>query len=243
MALLVSVMALGRGGPTPVIKPTTIIAPTTNFGQGENLNPGLYGLIYNYTSNHPINPMSSVDYSFANILNNVKPTYINSLPFNPVLVGTYVANTTNGINYGPPNNAAHPLPVGKTFNSDAQPLTSWLDGYSGNDGGTIINIPGVPLDGSTVHLLTGLTDTSPVYNQVTKKSTLLDLNGYVKVTPSMVNVPQFYKLSVDDGGTLIINGTTVIPQPGLQGPAAVPPLYPVIFTRAGLYTITIGYYD
>jgi uncharacterized protein YhjY with autotransporter beta-barrel domain len=84
-----------------------------------------------------------------------------------------------------------------------------------------------------------------VFNAVTNTGTLLDLVGYIKVTPAMVNVPQSYQLALDDGGILTINGTTVIDKGGIHGvPASPPPpIYPVLFTRAGLYAITVGYYD
>ena len=206
IALLASTIALGRGG--PIIEPTTYIAPTTNFGQGENLNPGLYGVVYNFNSNAPT--INDPDYTFAKILNNVTPTSPASHPFDPVEVGTYVAGTSSGINYGTVNP------------SDSQLLTTWLGA-----------------DGASLHP----TNLNPVFNTATKTGTLLDLTGYIKITPAMVNVPQNYSFTVDDGGILTINGTPVINQGGIHGVSPNPPIYPVIFTRAGLYTITVGFYD
>ena len=220
MLMLGALMAPGRCVPPPIIEPTTFIPATSNFGQGENLNPGVFGQIYNFTSNHPIVNDPFNDYTFSKILNNVTPADPQSLPFNPVKVGTYVADTTNGINYGIPGSSS-------PNSSDAQLLTTWL----GPDGATVK--PG---------------NVNPVFNTVTKAGTLLNLTGYIRVTPSMVNVPQNYQLGLDDGGILIINGVTVIDKGGIHGippspPNAPPPIFPVVFSRPGLYTITIGFFD
>ncbi len=177
--------------------PPIVIAPTSDFSQGNAINGGLYGSIYNFNA-------VAGTYSVSNILNP-------ALNFDPTQVGSFTANTSNGIKYGVPNSA------------DSQALTAWLNG----DG------PSVVYNG-TPHI-------TQVFDSGTNQGTLLILSGYIKITPAMVNVVQTFALGLDDGGTLTINGTPVIDNGGIHGATVV--TQTAIFTRAGLYPITIGYYD
>jgi len=136
--------------------------------------------------------------------------------FNPTQIGTYLANTSTGITYGisPPAGAS----------ADSQPLTTWLKG----DGASVVFNGGVPIN-------------IPVFNAGTHTGTFLNLTGYLRVTPAMVDVTQTFSLGLDDGGILTINGTPVINNGGIHGATVI--TQTAIFTQAGLYPITIGFYD
>jgi outer membrane autotransporter protein len=114
------------------------------------------------------------------------------------------------------------ISYGTVNSSDSQALATWL----GTDGTTLTY--------SAPHI-------TPVFNPGTNQGTLLDLTGYILVTPVMVNVPQTVSLGLDDGGLLAINGTTVIDNGGIHGATTV--TRTILFTRAGLYPIELGYYD
>ena len=106
--------------------------------------------------------------------------------------------------------------------ADTLPLTTWL----GADGATVVY--------TAPHI-------TSVFDAGTNQGTLLNLTGYVRVTPAMVNVPLTFSLGLDDGGKLVINGTTVINNGGIHGATVI--TQQAIFTVAGLYPISIGYYD
>jgi len=114
------------------------------------------------------------------------------------------------------------ISYGAANSADSQALTTWL----GGDGATVAY--------TAPHI-------TPVFDAGTNQGTLLNLSGYVLITPAMVNVPQTYTLGLDDGGSLVINGTVVIDNGGIHAAANVSQT--VIFTRAGLYPVTLGYYD
>jgi len=131
--------------------------------------------------------------------------------FSPVVVGAYQANTTSGINYG------------TVDSSDSQPLTTWL----GADGSTVV--------------YNGAPHITAVFNAGTSEGTLLSLTGYVKITPAMLNTPLTLSMGLDDGGSIVLNGTTVIDDGGIHGAAVI--TQQVIYTVAGLYPVTLGFYD
>jgi hypothetical protein len=105
--------------------------------------------------------------------------------FAPVNVGSFNANTTTGINYGVVNP------------SDTQALTAWL----GADGATVVY-------NGTPHI-------TEVFNAATSTGTLLNLTGYLKITPAMLNVPLTFTMGLDDGGSIVINGSTIIDEGGI----------------------------
>jgi uncharacterized protein YhjY with autotransporter beta-barrel domain len=117
---------------------------------------------------------------------------------------------------------AHGIAYGVPDSADSQSLATWM----GSDGSTIVY--------TAPHI-------TQVFNSGTNQGTLLELNGYILVTPSMLNVPLTYSLGLDDGGYLVINGTVVINNGGIHGATTV--TQQVVFTKAGLYPISIGYYD
>jgi uncharacterized protein with beta-barrel porin domain len=119
-------------------------------------------------------------------------------------------------------NTSAGISYGTPNSADNQVLTTWLQG----DGASVVY--------TAPHIV-------PVFDSGTNQGTLLYLTGYITVTPAMLNTPLTYSLGLDDGGLLTINGTTVINNGGIHGAATV--TQQVIFTRAGLYPITLGYYD
>jgi len=95
------------------------------------------------------------------------------------------------------------ITYGTPSSADNQPLTTWLNG----DGASVVY--------SAAHI-------TDVFDSGTDTGTFLVLNGYIRVTPAMVNVPQTYSLALDDGGSLTINGTSVIDNGGIHGATVIP---------------------
>ncbi len=136
-----------------------------------------------------------------------------------------ILNNTNGFNPvlvgGYSVNTGGGIHYGNPNPSDALPLTTWLNG-----------------DGSTV-VYNGAPHITPVFQAPT--GTLLNLTGYLRITPAMVGIVQTFSLGLDDGGKLTINGQTVIDNGGIHGAAVI--TQTAIFTAPGLYPVSLGYYD
>ncbi len=140
--------------------------------------------------------------------------------FDARMVGSFQVNTSNGINYGVASFA------------DNVSLSSFLQG----DGSTLVyNNNNLTYSSDNVFISTVTPKHLPGVG------TFLSITGYIYIPPSLVGQPLTYSIKADDGTSLNINGAYVINNGGLHAARLISGT--AEYLTAGLYPVTITYYD